>query len=124
MLAGEEVPDLNVVTVEGRIVALARRDRDPKRLGLEVERSVDQRRLQARHVGALRRKLRRLDHVVEEVDLRPGGVVQLVVRRVAEAERGAQAYRALEQDDVAAGYVLACQSYPLTERVVLSFDDR
>jgi ring-1,2-phenylacetyl-CoA epoxidase subunit PaaE len=31
---------------------------------------------------------------------------------------------ALEQIDLAAGYVLACQSYPLTERVVLSFDDR
>jgi ring-1,2-phenylacetyl-CoA epoxidase subunit PaaE len=31
---------------------------------------------------------------------------------------------ALEQADVAAGYVLACQSYPLTDRVVISFDER
>jgi ring-1,2-phenylacetyl-CoA epoxidase subunit PaaE len=31
---------------------------------------------------------------------------------------------ALEQADVDAGYVLACQSYPLTGRVVLSFDER
>jgi ring-1,2-phenylacetyl-CoA epoxidase subunit PaaE len=31
---------------------------------------------------------------------------------------------ALEKHEVAAGFVLACQSHPLTERVVLSFDDR
>jgi len=31
---------------------------------------------------------------------------------------------ALEPVDVAAGFVLTCQSYPLTERVVLSYDDR
>lgn len=31
---------------------------------------------------------------------------------------------ALEKAEVAAGYVLTCQAHPLTERVVLSFDDR
>jgi ring-1,2-phenylacetyl-CoA epoxidase subunit PaaE len=31
---------------------------------------------------------------------------------------------ALEKDDLAAGFVLACQAHPLTERVVLSFDHR
>jgi ring-1,2-phenylacetyl-CoA epoxidase subunit PaaE len=31
---------------------------------------------------------------------------------------------ALDKDEVAAGFVLTCQSHPLTERVVLSFDDR
>ena len=31
---------------------------------------------------------------------------------------------ALDRDEVAAGFVLTCQSHPLTHRVVLSFDDR
>jgi ring-1,2-phenylacetyl-CoA epoxidase subunit PaaE len=31
---------------------------------------------------------------------------------------------ALEQHEVAAGYVLTCQAHPVTERVVISFDDR
>ncbi|HVK33519.1 MAG TPA: 1,2-phenylacetyl-CoA epoxidase subunit PaaE [Burkholderiaceae bacterium] len=31
---------------------------------------------------------------------------------------------ALDKADLAAGFVLTCQSHPLTERVVLSFDDR
>jgi ring-1,2-phenylacetyl-CoA epoxidase subunit PaaE len=31
---------------------------------------------------------------------------------------------ALDKNEVAAGFVLTCQSHPLTERVVLSFDDR
>ena len=31
---------------------------------------------------------------------------------------------ALDRADLAAGFVLTCQSHPLTERVVLSFDDR
>ncbi len=31
---------------------------------------------------------------------------------------------ALEPHEVAAGFVLTCQSYPLTERVVISYDDR
>jgi len=31
---------------------------------------------------------------------------------------------ALDQQELAAGYVLTCQAHPLTERVVLSFDER
>jgi ring-1,2-phenylacetyl-CoA epoxidase subunit PaaE len=31
---------------------------------------------------------------------------------------------ALEKHEVAAGFVLACQSHPLTERIVVSFDER
>ena len=31
---------------------------------------------------------------------------------------------ALEPDDLAAGFVLTCQAHPLTERVVVSFDER
>ena len=31
---------------------------------------------------------------------------------------------ALEADDVAAGFVLTCQAHPLSERVVVSFDER
>ena len=31
---------------------------------------------------------------------------------------------ALEKDELAAGYVLTCQSHPTTDRVVISFDER
>lgn len=31
---------------------------------------------------------------------------------------------ALDQNTVAAHFILACQAYPLTERVVISFDER
>ncbi len=31
---------------------------------------------------------------------------------------------ALDASEVAAGFVLTCQSHPLTERVVLSYDER
>ena len=31
---------------------------------------------------------------------------------------------ALDKNEVAAGFVLTCQAHPLTERVVLSFDER
>jgi ring-1,2-phenylacetyl-CoA epoxidase subunit PaaE len=31
---------------------------------------------------------------------------------------------ALDKAEVAGGFVLTCQAHPLTERVVLSFDDR
>jgi ring-1,2-phenylacetyl-CoA epoxidase subunit PaaE len=31
---------------------------------------------------------------------------------------------ALEKHEVAAGFILTCQAHPLTERVVLSFDER
>ena len=31
---------------------------------------------------------------------------------------------ALEPHELAAGFVLTCQSHPLTERVVISYDER
>jgi ring-1,2-phenylacetyl-CoA epoxidase subunit PaaE len=31
---------------------------------------------------------------------------------------------ALDKDEVAAGFILSCQAHPLTERVVISFDER
>jgi len=31
---------------------------------------------------------------------------------------------ALEKAEVAAGFVLSCQAHPLSERVVVSFDER
>jgi ring-1,2-phenylacetyl-CoA epoxidase subunit PaaE len=30
---------------------------------------------------------------------------------------------ALEEDEVAAGYILTCQAHPRSERVVISFDE-
>ena len=53
-----------------------------------------------------------------------GGMCCTCRARLVEGEVKMHRNFALEQADVAAGYVLACQSYPLTERVVLSFDDR
>ena len=32
--------------------------------------------------------------------------------------------RSLDKKEVAAGYVLTCQAHPVTERVVLSYDER
>ncbi|MEE9475683.1 MAG: 2Fe-2S iron-sulfur cluster-binding protein, partial [Roseateles sp.] len=31
---------------------------------------------------------------------------------------------ALDKDEVAAGFILSCQAHPLTDRVVISFDER
>jgi ring-1,2-phenylacetyl-CoA epoxidase subunit PaaE len=53
-----------------------------------------------------------------------GGMCCTCRARLIEGEVKMHKNFALEQTDVEAGYVLACQSYPLTERVVLSFDDR
>jgi ring-1,2-phenylacetyl-CoA epoxidase subunit PaaE len=44
--------------------------------------------------------------------------------KVIEGEVKMQRNFALEKQEVEAGFVLTCQSYPLTERVVLSFDER
>jgi ring-1,2-phenylacetyl-CoA epoxidase subunit PaaE len=53
-----------------------------------------------------------------------GGMCSTCRARLLEGEvRMAKNY-ALEPHEVAAGFVLTCQSYPLTERVVVSFDDR
>jgi ring-1,2-phenylacetyl-CoA epoxidase subunit PaaE len=53
-----------------------------------------------------------------------GGMCSTCRARLLEGEvRMAKNY-ALEPHEVAAGFVLTCQSYPLTPRVVISFDDR
>jgi ring-1,2-phenylacetyl-CoA epoxidase subunit PaaE len=53
-----------------------------------------------------------------------GGMCSTCRARLLEGEvRMAKNY-ALEPHEVAAGYVLTCQSYPLTPRVLVSFDDR
>ena len=44
--------------------------------------------------------------------------------KVVEGEVRMERNFALDKAEVAAGFVLACQAHPLTERVVLSFDER
>ena len=44
--------------------------------------------------------------------------------KVMEGEVRMERNFALDKAEVASGFVLACQAHPLTERVVLSFDDR
>lgn len=53
-----------------------------------------------------------------------GGMCCTCRARKLEGEVKMRKNYALEEADLAAGYVLTCQSYPLTERVVLSFDER
>jgi len=53
-----------------------------------------------------------------------GGMCSTCRARLLEGEVKMAKNYALEPHEVAAGYVLTCQSYPLTERVVVSFDDR
>jgi len=53
-----------------------------------------------------------------------GGVCGTCRARVTAGEVRMRRNYALEEKEVAAGYVLTCQSHPTTERVVLSFDER
>ncbi|MCK7500771.1 MAG: 2Fe-2S iron-sulfur cluster-binding protein, partial [Comamonadaceae bacterium] len=53
-----------------------------------------------------------------------GGMCSTCRAKLLEGEVKMAKNYALEPHEVAAGYVLTCQSYPLTERVVISFDDR
>ncbi|HNQ75688.1 MAG TPA: phenylacetate-CoA oxygenase/reductase subunit PaaK [Pseudothauera hydrothermalis] len=53
-----------------------------------------------------------------------GGVCCTCRAKVLEGKVRMDKNYTLEQADVAAGYVLTCQAHPLTERVVLSFDER
>jgi len=53
-----------------------------------------------------------------------GGVCCTCRAKVIEGKVRMDKNFTLEQPDVDAGYVLTCQSHPLTERVVISFDDR
>jgi ring-1,2-phenylacetyl-CoA epoxidase subunit PaaE len=52
------------------------------------------------------------------------GVCGTCRARLLEGEVRMQRNFALDKAEVAAGFVLCCQAHPLTERVVLSFDDR
>lgn len=53
-----------------------------------------------------------------------GGMCSTCRAKLLEGEVKMAKNYALEPHEVAAGYVLTCQSYPLTERVLISFDDR
>jgi ring-1,2-phenylacetyl-CoA epoxidase subunit PaaE len=52
------------------------------------------------------------------------GVCGTCRARLIEGEVRMERNFALDKAEVAAGFVLCCQAHPLTERVVLSFDDR
>ncbi len=52
-----------------------------------------------------------------------GGVCSTCRARVIEGEVEMDVNYALEDYEVEAGYVLTCQSYPVTDRVVLDYDD-
>lgn len=52
------------------------------------------------------------------------GVCATCRARVLEGQVGMHRNFALEPDDVAAGFVLSCQAHPLSESVLLSFDER
>ena len=52
------------------------------------------------------------------------GVCGTCRARLVEGEVRMERNFALDKAEVAAGFVLCCQAHPLTERVVLSFDDR
>lgn len=53
-----------------------------------------------------------------------GGVCCTCRAKVLEGKVRMDKNFTLEQPDIDAGYVLTCQAHPLTERVVISFDDR
>ena len=52
------------------------------------------------------------------------GVCGTCRAKVMEREVRMERNFALDKNEVAAGFVLSCQAHPLTERVVLSFDER
>lgn len=51
-----------------------------------------------------------------------GGVCATCKARLLEGEVEMDLNHALGPEEVAAGYVLSCQAHPLSERVVLDFD--
>ncbi|MER2553403.1 MAG: 1,2-phenylacetyl-CoA epoxidase subunit PaaE [Thauera sp.] len=53
-----------------------------------------------------------------------GGVCCTCRAKVVEGEVRMDKNYALEQSDVDAGYVLTCQAHPLTEKVLISYDER
>jgi ring-1,2-phenylacetyl-CoA epoxidase subunit PaaE len=50
------------------------------------------------------------------------GACSTCLAKVSEGEVKMDSCYALEEDEVAAGYILTCQSHPITEKVVLTFD--
>ena len=52
-----------------------------------------------------------------------GGVCCTCKAKVLEGEARMDVNYALEKDEVEAGYILTCQAHPLTEKLVVSFDD-
>ena len=52
------------------------------------------------------------------------GVCGTCRAKLVEGEVRMERNFALDKNEVAAGFVLTCQAHPLTERVVLSFDER
>ncbi|MEO6723172.1 MAG: 1,2-phenylacetyl-CoA epoxidase subunit PaaE [Ferruginibacter sp.] len=53
-----------------------------------------------------------------------GGVCSSCRAKLTEGKVAMDANYALEQEEVAAGFILTCQSHPLTQRVVVDFDLR
>lgn len=53
-----------------------------------------------------------------------GGVCSTCRAKVTEGEVVMESNYALEKDELAKGYVLTCQSHPVTDRVVVDFDAR
>lgn len=53
-----------------------------------------------------------------------GGVCCTCMAKLAEGEVTMDLNYALTEDEVARGFVLACQSHPTTDKVVVNFDDR
>ena len=51
-----------------------------------------------------------------------GGVCATCKAKLLEGEVDMDVNHALEEDEVEAGYILTCQSHPVTERVVVDFD--
>lgn len=52
-----------------------------------------------------------------------GGVCCTCKAKVLEGEARMDVNYALEKDEVEAGYILTCQAHPMTEKLVVSFDD-
>ena len=52
------------------------------------------------------------------------GVCGTCRAKLVEGEVRMERNFALDKNEVAAGFVLTCQAHPMTERVVLSFDER
>lgn len=63
-----------------------------------------------------------LDNALDAPHACRAGVCSTCKCKVLEGEVDMVANHALEDYEVAAGYVLSCQSYPITKRVVVDFD--